>query len=137
MMITVLAVEDQNHTHTSLHLDMPSVLRTLRDNYDQDGQWVDTSDDDIIQTLIDKEGLVIYITEHEVPEAIPWDLRLSFTPDAIREHFEGDDPDPTEGLTDEQLADVGRHALTDEGLYDAFHESLTWALDSDETKENG
>lgn len=62
---------------------------------------------------------------------IPWDLRLSFTPDAIREHFEGDEPDPTEGMTDEQLAEVGRTALTDDMLYDAFHGALVWALDEE------
>jgi hypothetical protein len=67
-------------------------------------------------------------TETPTDDVIPYDLRLSFTPDAIREHFEGDEPDPTEGMTDEQLTEVGRTALVDEGLYRAFHESLTWAL---------
>lgn len=57
------------------------------------------------------------------------DLRLSFVPKAIREHFECDDDDPTEGLTDEQLREVGLIALTDDGIYRAFHESLVWALD--------
>lgn len=62
-------------------------------------------------------------------DVIPYDLRLSFTPAAIREHFEGDDEDPTASLTDEQLAEVGRTALTDDGLYRAFHEALVWALE--------
>lgn len=66
----------------------------------------------------------------EIDEAIPGDLRLSFTPNAIREHFEGadDEDNLTLGMSDEQLAEVGRAALTDDGLYRAFHEALTWAL---------
>jgi hypothetical protein len=60
------------------------------------------------------------------------DLRLSFTPDAIREHFENEDPDPTAGKTDEELREVGYTALTDDGLYRAFHEALVWALDHEE-----
>jgi len=62
-------------------------------------------------------------------DVIPYDLRLSFTPAAIREHFDGDDHDPVGHLTDEQLTEIGKVALTDEGLYRAFHEALVWALE--------
>lgn len=88
--------------------------------------------------IIDTNGATVgawaFITEPdtEPDEAIPYDLRLSFTPDAIREHFQDDEPDPTEDMTDEQLAEVGRTALTDDGLYRAFHDALVWALPDDE-----
>lgn len=55
-------------------------------------------------------------------------LALWFTPQAIREHYEGDADDPTRGLTDDQLVEVGKQALGDDGLYRAFHSSLEWAL---------
>ena len=53
-------------------------------------------------------------------------LRLSFTPDAIREHFEGGDYASVDKMSDEELAQVGATALTDDGLYRAFHEALVW-----------
>jgi len=59
-------------------------------------------------------------------------LRLSFAPDAIREHFEADEPDPTAGMTDEQLRAVGEAALTSDLLYREFHDALVWALGKDE-----
>jgi hypothetical protein len=68
------------------------------------------------------------VSQDDAPEAIPFDLRLSFTPDAIRDHFEGDEPDPTEGMTDEQLTEVGRTALADHGVYRAFHDALVLRL---------
>jgi hypothetical protein len=71
-------------------------------------------------------------TDWPNPEVIPFDLRLSFTPDAIREHFEGDEPDPTEGMTDEELADVGRSALCDDILYREFHQALVAVLVDEE-----
>lgn len=80
----------------------------------------------------------VEIRSSSEPAAIPGDLRLSFTPNAIREHFESDEVDPTEGLTDEQLVEVGRLALTDDRVYRAFHEALVWAVEnSDAVKENG
>lgn len=50
---------------------------------------------------------------------------LSFEPDAIREHFEVDEEDPTEGMTDEQLEAVALEALSDDRLYSVFHELLS------------
>lgn len=55
-------------------------------------------------------------------------LRLSFTPDAIREHFDSDDEFDVDSMTDEQLGEVGSIALQDDGLYRAFHEALEWAM---------
>lgn len=53
-------------------------------------------------------------------------LRLSFTPDAIREHFEGDPiSDHLDTLTDDALAQIGFDALTDDRLYEVFHQVLT------------
>ncbi|NUS02064.1 MAG: hypothetical protein HOV97_05815 [Nonomuraea sp.] len=54
-------------------------------------------------------------------------LRLSFTPEAIREHFEADDLNLDE-VDDETLMAVGAAALQDDLLYRAFHDALTWAL---------
>jgi hypothetical protein len=59
-------------------------------------------------------------------------LRLSFTPSAIREHFEGDEPDPTEGMTDEQLREIGEAALNDDILYREFHRALVAAFETPE-----
>ncbi len=53
---------------------------------------------------------------------------LSFEPDAIRDHFEVDEIDPTEGLTTAQLDEIGQGCLQDDRLYRTFHEVLTDAL---------
>lgn len=50
---------------------------------------------------------------------------LSFEPDAIRDHFEADEDDPTEGMTDEQLEGIALDALQDDRLYAVFHELLS------------
>lgn len=56
-------------------------------------------------------------------------LRLSFTPTAIREHFEDDQAFPeVENMTDADLAKVGYDALVDDRLYETFHEVLVDAL---------
>ena len=56
-------------------------------------------------------------------------LRLSFTPTAIREHFEGDEEFPeVEDMADGDLAEVGYDALVDDRLYETFHEVLVDAL---------
>lgn len=62
--------------------------------------------------------------DHEEDEK----LALWFTPQAIRDHYEGDSDDPTKSLSDEELVEVGQQALTDDGLYRAFHSALEWAL---------
>lgn len=51
-------------------------------------------------------------------------LCLWFTPEAIREHFAGLEPDRTQGLTDEQLIEVGQYALDHDALYETFHDVL-------------
>ena len=56
-------------------------------------------------------------------------LVLSFEPVAIRQHFEGDDPDPTEGLTDEQLRAIGYYAIGSDTLYEEFHRLLVEAIE--------
>ena len=55
-------------------------------------------------------------------------LALCFSPEAIRDHFDVDDPDPTANLTYEQLAYVGEAAINDDCLYQAFHAVLCNAL---------
>lgn len=56
-------------------------------------------------------------------------LRLSFDPGAIREHFEGSDENPTDGMSDDQLALAGMIALDDDFLYQAFCETLHDAVE--------
>ena len=56
-------------------------------------------------------------------------LCVSFEPQAIRDHFEGDDPDPTEGLTDKQLEDIGWYAIQADSLWGLFHELLQEAFE--------
>lgn len=56
-------------------------------------------------------------------------LRLSFEPDAIREHFDADDGfEHVESMGDTDLAAVGETALCDDRLYRVFHEVLVSAL---------
>src|SRR5688572_233544 len=52
-------------------------------------------------------------------------LRVSFCPDAIRQHF--DDNPVIETLTDAQLLDIGDRALADDEVWAAFHTSLVRA----------
>lgn len=66
-----------------------------------------------------------------IVSAIDYDRRqrsyylLSFEPDAIRDHFEADEDDPSEGMTDDELLDVAATALQDDRLYAVFHELLS------------
>ena len=55
-------------------------------------------------------------------------LRVSFEPQAIREHFEGCDPDPTKEMSDEHLAQIGEYALQADSLWVVFHEVLLEAM---------
>jgi len=56
-------------------------------------------------------------------------LCVSFEPDAIRSHYEGDEPDPTEGMTDKQLSAIGHYAIASDRLWSLFHELLDEALE--------
>ncbi len=73
------------------------------------------------------------VKREEVQETFPvinsLPLRLSFVPDAIRDHFDGSSPG-IEHLTDAQLELVGEYALNSDTLYAAFHEVLKEALDT-------
>lgn len=54
-------------------------------------------------------------------------LALWFTPDAIRDHFEGEDGSlaaAIAGASDEQLREIGEGALGGDFLYREFHEGL-------------
>lgn len=55
-------------------------------------------------------------------------LCVSFEPQAIRDHYEADDPDPTEGLTDEQLRKVAEYCISADSLWSLFHQLLRDAL---------
>lgn len=64
--------------------------------------------------------------------AIPSDLRLSFMPNAIREHFEGDTGALAAWVaqaSDAQLQGVGRDACADDVMYAAFHRALVSAVE--------
>lgn len=65
------------------------------------------------------------ITEtYDVVDGLP--LRLSFSVQAIREHF-GDGDDLT-GLDDEALRTIASYALADDLLYRTFHDVLDAAI---------
>jgi len=58
-------------------------------------------------------------------------LLVSFKPDAIREHFE-DYPELgefVEGLTDDELLDVGTAAVENDQVWATFHEVLVFAVE--------
>jgi hypothetical protein len=80
------------------------MARTQQSGVDAVVRWLEQSDDELL-------------------------LRLSFSPTALREHFEMYDPDPTAGLSDEQLREVGWAALSDDRLYEVFHAVLADALE--------
>lgn len=72
------------------------------------------------------------ITAH-VEETVVVDglaLRLSFHPDAVREHFGGDEDYEAviEAMSDEEVASLAERALTSDALYRTFHEVLVGAL---------
>lgn len=54
-------------------------------------------------------------------------LRLSVTPEAVREHYA--DSALVRGMTDAELARVGEHVVTSDELYDAFHRCLQVAFE--------
>lgn len=70
MKVTTLTVEDTGGgIVTTLHYDEKAARKALRMNYG--GEYEDVPEDELIQTLIDDQGLVIYIEEHDVPETGP------------------------------------------------------------------
>lgn len=71
MKITTLTVEDTSGSiATTVHHDEETALKALRLNY-ASGDLEETPDDELIQTLIDEYGLVIYIEQHDVPAPEP------------------------------------------------------------------
>lgn len=64
-----------------------------------------------------------------ISEGANLNLRVSFEPHAIREHYEGLDPDPTKDLTDEQLEKIGEYAMLSDQLWVLFHELLVEAFE--------
>lgn len=62
-------------------------------------------------------------TEKPIPDS----QRLSFTANAVREHFEGDEGSVAEAIRiveDSKLTEIGEYALLDDRIYRAFHEAL-------------
>lgn len=57
-------------------------------------------------------------------------LCVSFEPDAIRAHFEMDEPDPTKDLTDEQLEKIGEYAISSDSLWSEFHRLLVESIEA-------
>lgn len=64
----------------------------------------------------------------EIDRSQLYPLVLSFEPDAIRDYFEADEDNPTDGLTDAELEMIGLTALSSNRLYEALHETLVQAL---------
>lgn len=66
-------------------------------------------------------------------------LALWFTPEAIREHFEGDADQRTEWVeaaSDEQLVKLGEYCLSADPLYREFHRLLRDAVDNQIEEES-
>lgn len=70
-----------------------------------------------------------YSIEIEVEQANTH-LCVSFEPEAIRAHFEADEPDPTKDLTDEQLEKIGQYAIAADSLWAEFHRLLVEAVEA-------
>jgi hypothetical protein len=51
-------------------------------------------------------------------------LRVSYSPDAIREHFQGCIPDPTLDMSDGELTRVAEYSLEDDRTWETFNEVL-------------
>lgn len=58
------------------------------------------------------------------------ELAVWYGPQEIRDHFEGDDCDPTEGMCDHTLEVVGEYALCDDRTWETFHRVLVDAIDA-------
>ena len=79
-----------------------------------------------------RPGSALKTRTEEIASYAGLPLRLSFEPQAIREHFE-DDPDygaSVAAATDEQLAHIGMVALESDRLYEVFHELLCEGSDA-------
>ena len=76
-----------------------------------------------------RSGLTVMQEDTAVYGGLP--LRLSFHPDAIREHFEDDGTGTAAKVaaaTDADLAAAAADAVADDELYELFHELLTDAV---------
>lgn len=73
---------------------------------------------------------LVGLTEHDPSQDTEKRLEpcVSFSPQAIREHFEGRKPDPTAGMTDDELRAMGEYAISSDALWELFHELLVEAL---------
>jgi hypothetical protein len=58
---------------------------------------------------------------------------ISFEPKAVAEHYEGTDPDPIEGCTEEELADIGMYAAesfeNDDAIWEVYERCLDEAVE--------
>lgn len=66
-----------------------------------------------------------YVPDPTVPSP---DSTMYFSAAAVRDHFEADEPDPLAGLSDEDIAEIGRQACQDDVMWEAFHRSLYDAM---------
>lgn len=94
------------------------------------GQRIPELDDDDLSELTDlvleelsrrQGGTALHVADTT--------LCVSFEPEAIRSHFEADDPDPTAGLDDAALREAGEFAVSSDALWSLFHQLLTDALE--------
>jgi hypothetical protein len=89
MKVTTLTVEDTaGQIVTTVHYDEQAARAALRLNYDGAGDLDDVPEDELIQTLIDEYGLVIYIEEHDVPEPEPEVTASEPEPEPVRHTFQ-------------------------------------------------
>lgn len=115
------------------HVDMgffPGASWYDGENYPEDPDvWELTKDALKAFAHVAARAQLAVVRTETIPESNGLPLRLSFSPDAIREHFD-DDPEGAlvASLDDATLAAIGEAALSDDALYEAFHQSLTAAL---------
>lgn len=64
--IWTLTVEDSAKTSTLVVPTEADCVQALRLNYDAGGEYEHVPDDEIIQSLIDMQGLIIYIESHQI-----------------------------------------------------------------------
>lgn len=117
--IWTLTVDDNESITTTVHDSQAAVFAALRTNYDADGELADLDDGDMTQSLIDTQGLVIYIGDHETPVPAPTRIRVR-----TRE--------VNEGGNDFDLADIedaAKTTLAAAGSLDALFEA---ALENDD-----
>lgn len=79
------------------------------------------------QLVLDIEQVTAEDAKQSAAEGVERYSRLSFSAEAVHDHFEGEDQ--IDGLTDDELRQIGEAAMLDDATYATFHRTLQSALD--------